>query len=493
MKRIIILLLLFIAFYKISYSAATLEAEYLFNNSMTDTSGNGKHGGNVGSPVFVTQNPSPLEGDWSLYNCSDSNYVTLPASAFANVATSGMIRFTTIPKNAGVIFSLSKGGNCYVYLTNGQFQWIAPTTGAPATVNSATGIFSLGIPYTFYICWDSTSYTTYIQNVFEGTIKQVGYLGSISPSFASVSSVQVGRYFASNGFAYTGLIDNFAVYSGVTVPAAPTNNNIIKGIIQFGDSIVEGYSNAGCGTTDGVRPNMINYFSSRGLSYYPIGRNQDGTYFPGGNEGYAGITTGNFLTQQLYGTIFGLLPNDRTSSNIIFLYGNLGTNDVNGVPAASVQTAAQNILNTINAYCPNAKIFMNEIIDKTGYDVTTYNQAISAAYAYGITQGYNMGAYIPINALKVTLCADGVHPAEAGSLAMGQLIGQTIYDVVEPTATITPTITPTPTFTATPTVTPILYHTTPTPIYKKIDVEFKSNQGIVYKVIQGIYKRVTNR
>jgi lysophospholipase L1-like esterase len=202
---------------------------------------------------------------------------------------------------------------------------------------------------------------------------------------------------------------------GVSVDLAADRWSYVTRIMPMGDSITSGFNSS---PGWGYRGPLWNKFHERGLSIDYVGEYRDGpgSFLDPDHQGGLGQTTDGQI---------GLAPDlmRRYKPDVVLLM--TGSNDISetGDSPAQLRSEMRQLLDTIAANRPNAKIFVSTLTplasDQPGSDlIPAANRAIKAAVADAARKGQNVELVQP--KLSLSDLVDGVHLDAGGHAKLAQ-------------------------------------------------------------------------
>lgn len=201
---------------------------------------------------------------------------------------------------------------------------------------------------------------------------------------------------------------------GVSVDLAADRWSYITRIMPLGDSITSGFNSS---PGWGYRGPLWNKFHERGLGIDYVGEYRDGpsSFLDPDHQGGLGQTTDGQT---------GLAPDlmKRYKPDVVLLM--TGSNDIeSGDSPAQLRSEMRQLLDTIAAHRPNAKIFVSTLTplasDQPGSSlIPAANREIKAAVAEAARKGQNVELVQP--KLSLSDLADGVHLDASGHAKLAQ-------------------------------------------------------------------------
>jgi lysophospholipase L1-like esterase len=202
---------------------------------------------------------------------------------------------------------------------------------------------------------------------------------------------------------------------GVSVDLSADRWSYVTRIMPMGDSITSGFNSS---PGWGYRGPLWNKFHERGLSIDYVGQYRDGpsSFLDPDHQGGLGQTTDGQI---------GLAPDlmRRYKPDVVLLM--TGSNDISatGDSPAQLRSEMRQLLDTIAANRPNAKIFVSTLTplasDQAGSDlIPAANRAIKAAVADAARKGQNVELVQP--KLSLSDLVDGVHLNAGGHAKLAQ-------------------------------------------------------------------------
>ncbi|HYP07667.1 MAG TPA: SGNH/GDSL hydrolase family protein, partial [Bryobacteraceae bacterium] len=201
---------------------------------------------------------------------------------------------------------------------------------------------------------------------------------------------------------------------GVSVDLAADRWSYITRIMPLGDSITSGFNSS---PGWGYRGPLWNKFHERGLGIDYVGEYRDGpsSFLDPDHQGGLGQTTDGQT---------GLAPDlmKRYKPDVVLLM--TGSNDIeSGDSPAQLRSEMRQLLDTIAAHRPNAKIFVSTLTplasDQPGSSlIPSANREIKAAVAEAARKGQNVELVQP--KLSLSDLADGVHLDAGGHAKLAQ-------------------------------------------------------------------------
>jgi lysophospholipase L1-like esterase len=202
---------------------------------------------------------------------------------------------------------------------------------------------------------------------------------------------------------------------GVSVDLAADRWSYVTRIMPLGDSITSGFNSS---PSWGYRGPLWNKFHERGLGIDYVGQYRDGpsSFLDPDHQGGLGQTTDGLI---------GLAPDlmKRYKPDVVLLM--TGSNDISetGDSPAQLRSEMRQLLDTIAANRPNAKIFVSTLAplasDQPGSDlIPAANRAIKAAVADAARKGQNVELVQP--KLSLSDLVDGVHLDAGGHAKLAQ-------------------------------------------------------------------------
>jgi lysophospholipase L1-like esterase len=202
---------------------------------------------------------------------------------------------------------------------------------------------------------------------------------------------------------------------GVSVDLSADRWSYVTRIMPMGDSITSGFNSS---PGWGYRGPLWNKFHERGLSIDYVGQYRDGpsSFLDPDHQGGLGQTTDGQIS---------LAPDlmKRYKPDVVLLM--TGSNDISatGDSPAQLRSEMRQLLDTIAANRPNAKIFVSTLTplasDQAGSDlIPAANRAIKAAVADAARKGQNVELVQP--KLSLSDLVDGVHLNAGGHAKLAQ-------------------------------------------------------------------------
>jgi lysophospholipase L1-like esterase len=202
---------------------------------------------------------------------------------------------------------------------------------------------------------------------------------------------------------------------GVSVDLSADRWSYVTRIMPMGDSITSGFNSS---PGWGYRGPLWNKFHERGSSIDYVGQYRDGpsSFLDPDHQGGLGQTTDGQIS---------LAPDlmKRYKPDVVLLM--TGSNDISatGDSPAQLRSEMRQLLDTIAANRPNAKIFVSTLTplasDQAGSDlIPAANRAIKAAVADAARKGQNVELVQP--KLSLSDLVDGVHLNAGGHAKLAQ-------------------------------------------------------------------------
>jgi len=411
-----------------------LQAYYDLENNYNDTSGNANHGAAVGAGiVFIQQDPKPSVGSYCAKTFTDANCMSLPTDIFDNMIFSGKIKLDFfIPygaANGKIAIGSTHGIYGYFYVrffNTGYVQVAVPTSGTTRTFDSAAGLWKYGRWYTLRIKYDADGLEVFLKDQAGGAesliIDQTPIAGVV-PQFDSPAALAyVGRAANTAGVAFEGMIDNVEFGSGPDdADYATTNDTMV--FASTGHSYVVGYSTA---DANGYRKSAYeSWRDTYARSYYFGGLFNVGDILTPHHSGINGWKIADVDTN----ITTNILPDafDYPGENHVILIGPIEYNDmVAGTPLATFNASFQSVINAIDTWSPDIKIFL-VVGPETPTSIAAYAAEVRTVYADALIAGKNV-YLIDLFDIGIVIGGDNIHPEDspAGYGAMGEYIADQV-------------------------------------------------------------------
>lgn len=409
---------------------ATCQGAFSLENGAVDISGNGRDGSLVGSPVFVTNTPGPIDGSYSLGACTDSDYVSLPSTVISGLGSTGTIDVGWMYPNGStsvkVFLSATQSGHdFFIYaVSDGHFDIRMPYTVGTQQVSTAAGVFKIGRPYIVRIGWNGADWwidlrdlsTTVYNRVYSNTAPGDIY-------FADATAVYLGRaQDGVTGFASNYQVDTVAFYdTNLTVDPGTFSYNSVYLFMHMGHSYVQGTLGTGvsCGVTsnaDGYRWQWQLDTGAAAKPWYFAGptaqTGQRGTVIAPYTAGVAGAKAADMLASANANVVATFIT---PTAQTIAIIGPIEFNDC-GVPTNLdvFQAQVEATGNSIDAYSPIIPMVFVLGNSTVPCDITNYRARVQLAADNLKAAGKNVIGTIDMDDIaSFVFCSDNIHPGGA--------------------------------------------------------------------------------